>query len=161
MKKLHELEKGFTIVELLIVMGIIATLFGLATISLVRTQHVASVSAAVDQLVADMRSQQTKAMTGTKDTTGNANSYGIHITANNYVLFQGAADPGDSTNFTVRLDGIALTTNLPGNLLVFAKNSGKFSNYVSGTYTITVTNSYGTEQKIVTINRYGVITSIQ
>jgi prepilin-type N-terminal cleavage/methylation domain-containing protein len=44
MKKLHELEKGFTIVELLIVMGIIATLFGLATISLVRTFQLLSIS---------------------------------------------------------------------------------------------------------------------
>lgn len=161
MKRFAPLKKGFTLVELLIVMGIIATLIGLSTISLLRTQHNATVSSAVDQLVADMRSQQTKAMMGTKDSTGNANNYGVHIASHSYILFQGLTDPSDSTDFAVTLQGITFTTNLPSNIIVFAKSSGKFSNYVSGTYTITAANSFGTEQKIITVNRYGVVTNIQ
>lgn len=161
MKRLLHQQKGFTLLELLVVVGIIAILFGMATINLVRTQHNASVSAVVDELLADIRTQQTKAMIGAKDTIGNSNSYGIHITSNSYILFQGTTDPGDGTDFTVNPTGITFTTNLPSNMIVFAKRSGVFSNYVSGTYTITVQNAYGIEQKTLTINRYGVVTNIQ
>lgn len=152
---------GFTLVELLVVIGIIATLFGLVTVSLLRTQHGASVSAATDGLVSDLRVQQTKAMMGTKDTNGNENSYGIHVSSNSYILFQGITDPGDSSDFTVSPSAITFTTNLPNNIIVLAERSGEFSNYASGPYTITVKNMYGTEQKVITINRYGVVTNVQ
>lgn len=154
-------QAGFTILELLVVMGIIASLFGLATINLVRAQHNASVSATVDQLVSDLRVQQTKAMMGTKDTTGSANSYGIHVTGNSYSLFQGTSDPADGSDFTVTPTGVTFTTNLPNSILVFGHMSGEFSNYVTGPYSITVKNVNGTEQKTLYINRYGVVTTIQ
>ncbi len=154
-------SKGFTLVELIVVMGIIATLFGMVTINLLRTQHNASVSATVDELLSDIRTQQTKAMIGTQDTNGNANSYGIHVTANSYILFQGTSDPADATDFTINPGNITFTTNLPNAQVVFTQRSGEFSNYVSGPYTITVKNAYGAEQKTIYINRYGVVTNVQ
>jgi prepilin-type N-terminal cleavage/methylation domain-containing protein len=155
-------SKGFTLIELILVVGIIAILFSMATINLVRAQHVATVSATVDQLIADMRAQQTKAMTGGKDTNGNPNSYGIHVLSNGYTLFQGTSDTGDPSDFAVNPTGITFTSNLPSSWLVFSERSGEFSNYVNGTtYTITVKNTNGTEQKVLTINKYGIVTSIQ
>lgn len=154
-------SKGFTLIELLLVMGIMGILFGLATVNLVRTQHFASVSATVDQLVSDLHVQQTKAMMGTKDTAGNTNSYGIHVSGSTYILFQGTTDPNDSSDFTVSPDGITFSTNLPNNMIVFGQKSGEFSNYVSGPYAITVKNTNGTEQKTLYINKYGVVTTIQ
>lgn len=160
-KAFTSVQSGFTLIELLVVIGIIGILLSMATISLVQTQHRASVSATVDQFIADMRLQQTKAMTGIKDTTGNANNYGIHVYSDRYVLFQGASDPLDSTDFTVAVEGVSFTTNLPSNSIVFAKRTGKFTNFVSGTYTITVSNVSGDEQKIITVNKYGVVTDVQ
>lgn len=155
-------EKGFTLLELLIVVGIIGILFTIATINLVRTQHTTSLSAATDELVADLRLQQTKAMTGSRDTTGNPNSYGISFTSSGYKLFQGTSDPNDSTDFAVTPTGITFTTNLPSSSLVFSERSGVFANYVNGTtYTITVKNTNGTEQRVLTVNKYGVITGNQ
>src|SRR5690348_3412748 len=92
-------QAGFTLIELVIVLGIVGILFSIATINLVSTQHTTSVSAATDELVADMQTQQTKAMTGTKDTNGNPSSYGVHFTNSSYSLFQGTSDPTDTTDF--------------------------------------------------------------
>lgn len=155
-------QKGFTLLELLVVIGIIGILFTIATVNLVGSERSASVSATVDELIADMHTQQTKAMTGTNDTTGNPNSYGIRFSGSSYSLFQGTSDPQDSTDFAVTPTGITFTTNLPSNAIVFSERSGEFFNYVSGTtYTITVKNSNGSEQKVLTVNKYGIVTSIQ
>ena len=151
-------QRGFTLLELLVVIGIIGVLFGMATISLLQTQHRASVSSAVDQLISDLHTQQTKAMIGTKDTTGNANSYGVHISASSYVLFQGTTDPQDATDFTVSPESIVLSTTAPSSSIDFAHGSGEIG---GGPYTITVKNAYGTQQKVITIDRYGVVTSVQ
>ena len=154
-------QAGFTLVELLLVIGIIAILFTTATINLVNAQHTTTVAAAVDELVADLKVQQTKAMVGTKDTRGNENSYGIHFSSDKYSLFQGTTDP-QSGDFDVTPTGISFTTNLPSGSLVFTQRSGEFRNYVSGTtYTITVKNTNSTDQKVLTINKYGIITSVQ
>lgn len=161
MDGLPQTRNGFTLVELLVVIGIIGTLFGMITVSLLRAQHTASISAVADQLVSDMRAQQTKAMSGTHDTNGNPNSYGVHVTSSSYMLFQGTTDPSDQTDYTVSPTGVTFSTNLPSNIVDFQERSGEFSGYVSGPYTITITSAYGTEQKVITVNRYGVITSIQ
>lgn len=153
-------QAGFTFIELLLVVGIIGILLGLATINLVTAQHNATVSAAVDQLVSDLKSQQTKAMTGAQDATGSQNSYGVHITTNNYILFQGISDVNASGDFSVSQPGISFSTNLPNSSIVFGEHSGE-ADFGTGYYTITITNTNGTESKTLTINKYGVITSKQ
>src|SRR5579859_6014837 len=159
-------QEGFTIIELMVVIGIISALFGLATINLVRTQHTASVSAALDQLISDMRVQQTRAMSGTTDVAGNPNSYGIYFppsATGSYVLFRGTtySSSDNPSNLTVSPTAIKFSTNLPSNTLLFTQRSGEFSGYVTGPYTITVTNAYGTESKTITVDRYGVVISRQ
>ena len=150
-------QAGFTLIEMLVVIGIIGTLVGLSTISLVKVQHNTTVTAAVDQLLSDMRTQQTKAMAGTEDTNGNANSYGVYIdsTNNKYVLFQGTTySAGASNNFSVSLTGITFS---PTETIDFSQRSGEIGN----SYTITVINTNGSEQKTITMNKYGVVTSVQ
>ena len=154
-------QAGFTLIELLMVVGIIGILFTMATINLVRAQHTVSVSATVDQLVADLRTQQTKAMTGANDTTGNPNSYGVSFTVSGYKLFQGTSDPGDGTDFAVTPHGVTFSTNLPGNMIDFAQRSGEMCSNACGPYAVTVKNANGTEQRVLTVNKYGVVTDNQ
>lgn len=164
-------QRGLTLIELLVVMGIIAVLFGMATISLVRTQHNASVSSAADQLVSDLRVQQTRAMSGTTDADGNSNSYGIYFppsATGTYILFRGTAySSSDShSNLIVAPAGVTFTNsitfsnNLPSNAIVFNQRTGEFNGYTTGPYTIKIANSYGTESRTITIDRYGVVTSV-
>ncbi len=159
------LQVGFTIIELLVVIGIIATLFGLATINLVKTQHNANVNAAVDQLLSDIKVQQTRAMTGAEDKNNKGNSYGIHFTGSSYILFQGTSyNISDTTNFPVSPDATSFSNTLPAamnNSIVFNQLSGEINGFVAGKNTIVVTNSAGSESRTITINQYGIVTNVQ
>jgi Tfp pilus assembly protein FimT len=157
-------QYGYTLPEILITIGIFFTLIGLVTVDLIKTQRHASISATVDSIVSDMRSQQTKAMTGTNDGTGNGNSYGIYFQADRYILFRGTSYvANDATNFTVTIDkGSTLSTiSFPSSTLVFTQQSGEISGFVSGQNTLTVKSANGTEQKVITINRYGTVSQEQ
>ncbi|MBI2040456.1 hypothetical protein HYT18_05305 [Candidatus Microgenomates bacterium] len=145
--------KGLTLVELLIVIGIATILLGLTTINLVRVQQNTSLGAVSDILIADLKSQQMKAMSG----ANGGGSFGIHFTSSNsYTLFKGSnyVPPGD---FTVTLeDPISVSTTYPGNEIVFSKTSGE----VDGEHTITITNSAGGEQQTLTVNKLGVVKDV-
>lgn len=147
--------KGFTLVELLITIGIATILLGLTTINLVNVQKNTSVGATVDTLIADMRNQQTKAMSGGAE----GGNFGIFFnSSNSYTLFHGSSYvPGDPTNFTVTLDDpISVSSTYPGNVIIFSQGNGE----VGSENTITINNTAGTEQKTLTVNRLGVVKGV-
>lgn len=159
MKKIKD-NRGFTIVELLLIMGIISILVGIVTINLLKVQHNTSVSTAVDTLIADMKGQQVKAMNGAS-AGSSGDSYGISFQGNKYVLFHGSTDPHDSTDFSVPLDtNISISsTTFPSNTVVFLQRSGEVC-ASSCSNTIVVSNTAGSEQLKIDVNRYGVVTSV-
>lgn len=146
---------GFTLVELLVVMAIVAVLFGIIGINLGHPQTVASTTTSVDTLVADLRSQQLLAMVGRTDSTATAQPHGLYLESSQYTLFTGSGySAGDSSNFTVALTpGAQLSTTLAGSQIVFAKGTGEVSSFVSGSNTITLVS--GDVSRIITINRFG------
>lgn len=156
-------QAGIALVEILLVSAISAVLFGLVTINLLKTQHTASIQSTLSTLISDIKSQQNKAMAGATEGRNTADKYGIYFQANKYILFHGTVfNPNDSSNFTVNLDqNITITTAFPTSSLVFLQMSGEINGFVSGQNTITLQNTSGNEQKIITINRYGVVTNIQ
>ncbi|MBA3723842.1 MAG: type II secretion system protein [Candidatus Levybacteria bacterium] len=154
-------QKGFTLIELIIVMGIFATLTGLSTISLMNVQHKSSLTATVNTLTADLRSQQLKAMVG--DTEGRAavDTYGINLATNTYTLFHGTFSSMESTNFAVNVPStIQVTTTLPNSQIIFLKGSGEVSGFVNGSNTITLRDTVNGSQSTITVNRLGVITGV-
>jgi type II secretory pathway pseudopilin PulG len=153
-------SRGFTILELLLIMGITSLLLGIITINLVKVQHNTSISGAVDTLLADMKGQQIKAMSGASVNSASGDSYGVSFQGNKYVLFHGTTDPNDSTDFSVPLDTSITVSISPSNPLVFSQLSGEVCSSTCQ-YTITLTNTAGNETKIITVNRYGVVTNIQ
>lgn len=160
----REFQRGYTFVELLVSIGIIGTLLGIVTINLVRAQSNASVTATVDRLIADMREQQTKAMVGSNDGTGNGNSYGIYFLSDRYILFEGTSyNSSNSANFTVSPSNGSILTNItfPGSTLIFSQQSGEVSGFTQGSNTVTIQSASGSEQKTLTVNRYGTVVTIQ
>ena len=156
-------KSGFTVIELVIVMAIVALLTGLTTINFIKPQTSATTQSAINTLIADIKEQQIKAMAGdSEDSTGAtpAQPHGIYLEANKYTLFRGASyNPSEPNNFAVNLEtGLTLSTTFPSSQLVFTKRSGEITSYSAGSDTITVTNSQSGEQKTITINRYGAIT---
>lgn len=131
-----------TISELIVVMAISGTLWGISTITLAKPQQKANVDSVVNTLIADIRTQQTKAMSG--DITSD---YTIHFEEDSYLL----------DNFTIDLDQNIRISNitLNGGDLVFEKGSGEV-NFVAGQNSLTVSNTLSGEVAVITINKYGV-----
>lgn len=145
---------GFTLVELLVTIGLLGLLIGLTTISLISVQRRVTLSSTITTLISDLKEQQTKAMTG--DTGGvSKNSYGIYFDTNRYILFRGASySSADPSNFAVDLANIDFAN--PGTSIVFARISGE----IAAASNITLTDITNNQQKTIQINRYGVVTAV-
>jgi prepilin-type N-terminal cleavage/methylation domain-containing protein len=150
-------ESGFTIIELLVVLAIIALLFALSTINLGQAQVTASVSSVTDTLLADLKNQQILAMSGGEGSTSSQQPHGIYIQSNEYTLFDDASYNGsDPSNYTVDVNSITLSTTFLSNQVVFDTGDGAVASFTSGDNTITVSGNG--ESHTITINRVGAIT---
>lgn len=162
MKKIFNSEHGFTLIELGIVFGIIALLFGFVTFNLVNVQKVTSINSVIDTLVSDMKSQQTKAMVGVGNSE-EGQSFGIYFQSDRYILFTGTTySSTNSSNFTITLGSNIEFANstFPNNSLIFLHQSGELNGFVDGMNTITIQNTQGLNKKTINVNRYGIVTKI-
>lgn len=154
-------RSGFTLVEILIIMGILAVLFTITSLNLSNTVPKSSLDNAVQLLIADLKQQQLYALTG--DTQGQISSsnYGIYFSAGKYTLFRGNTyNASDTSNFDVNLDDINTSSTASGSVIVFVKNTGQILNFSPSGNTITLTQINIGSSKTITINKYGVIESI-
>lgn len=153
--------RGFTLVELLVVMGLVAILGGLSFINLIRPQTSAALSGSVQTVLADLRSQQLKAMAGDSMSSSSAEPHGLYIEANRYTLFKGAAySSSDSDNFVVPAEsGVTFSSTLPSGRVLFNKGTGEVNGYSGSANAITITNTRSNESKVITLNALGVVSN--
>lgn len=146
-------KKGFTLIELLLAISIVGILFGLTTISLANVRESTTISTSSELIIADLKSQQTKAMNGT-DGGGN---FGVHFSANNsYILFRGTSF--DSTSPANSLVSVDENITFSAGDIIFSPVSGEVTNFIEvNPPIVTVTNSNGSAQKTIILNRYGVV----
>lgn len=150
-------------IEVLIVIFVTTTLFGIVAFNLIRAQGSSSEQSNLNNLVSDIRAQQTKAMTGSAEGRANSSNYGIYFLSDRYTLFNGnsynAADP---TNYTIELpDDIEIvSTTLPSNTLLFSILSGEIVGYTDTSSSIIFRSISTNEQTVITLNRLGVITGM-
>lgn len=136
-------KRGFTLVEIIVVMGVMVTLLSLVTINNLRPQKTSALISGSDLLISDIKGQQALAMLG-KDA-------GIILGSANYTLTE------NGNNFTVNLgNNLQLTNTLSGSKIVFASGSGEVSNFQNGADTIILQFSSGENRKIQ-INKYGTV----
>jgi prepilin-type N-terminal cleavage/methylation domain-containing protein len=155
--------RGFTLVEILLVMGIFLALLSFIIPNLTGNQRRTQSSETIALLVADMRDQQMKTMLG--DTEGQAvtSGSGIYFETNRYTLFRGSAYSAvDSRNYAVNLDSQFqfTATNFPASQIDYAEGSGEAANFVNDTYSITLTDVQNGTSKVITVNKYGVVQSV-
>ena len=155
-------QKGFTLVELIIIMGIFSFLLGFITINLINARKQASINATITTLTSDVKQQQVKSMLGDNSGTVSNNGYGIYFEPNQYTLFKGSShSPSDNLNLVIELDGLEFSNvSFSGSKIVFLPGSGEVEGFIDGSNTITIRNIQSNEEKIITINRYGVVTGV-
>lgn len=153
-------NKGFTLIELMAVIGILATLIGLATINLSGAQQKSSISATVNVIISDMKEQQVKAMIG--DTEGRASTtpYGVHVDASQYVLFSGTYSAAEPSNFVVPLPDTIKFDVASRPEIIFERVTGEVYQFSSGPDKIILKNTTNVDTKTIIFNRYGVIIDI-
>jgi type II secretory pathway pseudopilin PulG len=145
---------GFTLVELLIIIGLFTILSSFAVINLIRPQTKANLDSTLTPLISDVKEQQLKAMIG--DGGGaSASAYGIYFESNKYTLFKGSSyTPGDANNFVVSTQGnTTISDTFVSNQVVFGQRSGEVVSFSASGNTITLTSSG--DSKTITVNALG------
>ncbi len=157
-KSANQRRLGFTLIELMLVMGIIAILFAISTILLSGLIPKASFTAELEVLNSQLRQQQLKAMAGAGESESRSD-FGVYFSSNAYTLFSGEAyDPAAANNFVLEVEEPnQLQTTFNNQQVVFLAGSGEVANFNQTNNTITIRNTVTQEEKVITINRYGVI----
>lgn len=156
-KEISKSEKGVTLIEILMVMGLFAILVSFVTMNLLRPQVSSAVQFNAATILSDINQQQIKAMVGDSEGSGSAQPHGIYFGTTSYTLFRGSSySSGAAGNFEVALaDGATITNvTLPSSQVVFSRRTGQVVGYVSGSDTVTIEHSG--VNKVITINRFGV-----
>lgn len=153
-------NNGFVLVELIVVMGIVLLLSGFVIFSLINTKKNVSVDSSADAIISDIKSQQTKAMQGIGEQSGQA--YGVYIDSEEYILFDGTSySPSDPSNFTVALEPGIIITNItfPASSIIFSSKSGEINAFSNGNSSFTLEDVSATKSITVTLNKYGIVVS--
>lgn len=148
---------GLTLVELIVVIGILSLLIAIAFVSVANIRVLTTNTNTISVLASDLKAQQIKAMTGDTEGRGVKDNYGIKILPNEYVFFHGNGyNPADTTNYSFSIgSGYVLSTTLPDQTILFASGSGEVVNFILNQDTITITNSQTNQRRSLRLNQYG------
>ena len=162
-KQCNNSSSGFTLQELLVVMGVMAVLLGIATINLVTIQNRTNLNTQISTLTAEIKQQQLKAMLGDTEGRTDPDAYGVLFESDGYTLFHGTSfNSGDSANYKVTMaDNMIFTSiNLPNQTIIFDRVSGDILNFNLSLSSVSLTNTTNNESKTLQFNKHGVISSI-
>ena len=157
---------GFTLIELMVVIGIVGIIMTFSTVNLLSLRNKSSLNSTVTQVIADIRQQQMKAMIGNSSAPG---YYGVHFDGNTYTLFHGTSTTSFPTeNFLITLEQDLSFS--PTQDIIFKPGCGEIVNIplppttcgdTTGTIpTLTISISSSGENKTLKFNQFGVIKEV-
>lgn len=154
-------QRGLTLIELILVVGIIALLFGIGIVGLSSIQIVTARSTAATVLISDIRNQQIKAMVGDTEGRDAPDNYGVKFANDQYILFHGNSyDPLSSDNYSIPMpDAHSVSSSFQNETIIFASESGELIDFVDGQNSITVTNNPSSTTETIKLNKYGIVTN--
>ena len=154
------LRRGFTLTEMIMVLGIISILLTFSGMAFLNVQYKATLSSVTTATITDIKIQQSKSMQGNTEGTGTAGSYGIYFAADHYVLFHGSSySASDPQNFSLSLEPPMQFSDIlfPGSQIVFSAGSGEISGFTNGQNSVTLGNPENSSFSVIRLNRYGVL----
>lgn len=147
-------KRGFTFIEVVVVMGVMALLFALTAPDLFKLQDRNSLQNTTTELVSLMRQQQFTAM-------NSGQIAGIHFTQSSYTLYTGDTFVPSSQENTVHTLSYPLAFSVidfaDGNVR-FASGSGEMIGYTATTDTVILTDTVHLIEKSVRLNALGIPT---
>ncbi len=150
-------RKAFTLIELVVVMGIITILFALSVPQLFRLQDRNTLQTTTTKLVSFMRQQQSSAMNSSQ-------THGIFFEPTQYTLFSGSEYTStDPANTIVPLDYPVEFSQIlfPSSQMIFASGSGEITGFDATYHSVALKDTVHNQEKIIQFNTLGVPVSIQ
>lgn len=138
-------RNGFTLVELLVVMGIVAVIFSFSSISVFSTISNNKINEKENLFKTDASSQQLKAMNG-ETWQGNMTQWGITLSEGKYTLIP--------QNIDVSMENLILTNDYGNSKILYATGSGEVVGATSSNNTVTIADPKGRRVDLF-INKYG------
>lgn len=157
-------QKGTSVLELVVVIGIFSILFGFIAVNVLNIESKASIQSSLTTLVADIKQQQIKAMSLEAGDGTEAKDQGLYFSQNSYTLFAGSSYVATgSGNFVVPLGNnvVFSSVSIPNRTLVFSKKSGEVSEYDANMHSVILQNTQNNETKTIQINKLGVLDVLQ
>lgn len=151
----QKFRKGFTLVELIVTIGIFAILAALSSLNFFSTYSQSKLGAAQEVLLADLKTAQSNAMSGKGDTGVGVDGWGLKVVSSSqYQIFPGSTYASNPLNIVTNLGSdLTVTTTFPNDEIVFESVSGNVVGYLSGQDTITL--SSGGNSRVIRLNGYG------
>lgn len=159
------IKKGFSIVEVLVVIGIMGLIMTVGTVGYRDFSRRQAVGIAKRQMVADLREAQSDASSGRKPSacSGSLIGYGFEVTAGNpanYRVFARCETLGVQTDHVVRTATLPseVTITIPATNPVLFKSLEQGTNLASGTsVTISISASNAANMSTLVISSSGEI----
>lgn len=156
------MNKGYTFIEVSLVLAVLAILMTISTVSLLGVQEQSFVHKSIELLLSDLKLQQISAMSGGQNSAGVQSASGIYFETHSYTLFKGDSYvEGAPGNFSILLENGLEFGSIAGESIIFAKGSGEIINYSENIDTIDIVRSDRTNPAVIKMNELGIVTLIQ